>query len=109
MLQSSHSHSHSPSPQVGPTEHAICALSGGVDSTVAATLVHRVLGERLHCVFVDHGLLRYKVSGWGFVACYWWVGLGWFVQRQGRARELLVSAGLGAGAGQDYAAAAAVA
>eukprot|EP00775_Hariotina_reticulata_P013059 gene13059-13186_t len=46
--------------QVGPTQHAICALSGGVDSTVAATLVHKVLGERLHCVFVDHGLLRYK-------------------------------------------------
>lgn len=56
-----------PVPQVGPTEHAICALSGGVDSTVAATLVHRVLGDRLHCVFVDHGLLRYKVGGgcWG--------------------------------------------
>ncbi|GAB4817296.1 hypothetical protein N2152v2_004342 [Parachlorella kessleri] len=46
--------------QVGPTDHVICALSGGVDSTVAATLVHRVLGERLHCVFVDNGLLRYK-------------------------------------------------
>ncbi len=40
----------------------ICALSGGVDSTVAATLVHKVLGDRLHCVFVDNGLLRYKVS-----------------------------------------------
>ena len=39
----------------------ICALSGGVDSTVAATLVHQVLGGRLHCVFVDNGLLRYKV------------------------------------------------
>lgn len=56
--------------QVGPTEHAICALSGGVDSTVAATLVHRVLGDRLHCVFVDHGLLRYKVgdaqAGWAY-------------------------------------------
>ncbi len=39
----------------------ICALSGGVDSTVAATLVHKVLGDRLHCVFVDNGLLRYKV------------------------------------------------
>lgn len=51
----------SPSPQVGPTDHVICALSGGVDSTVAATLVHRVLGDRLHCVFVDNGLLRYKV------------------------------------------------
>ena len=43
---------------VGPTDHVICALSGGVDSTVAATLVHRVLGDRLHCVFVDNGLLR---------------------------------------------------
>lgn len=37
---------------------AICALSGGVDSTVAATLVARALGEQLTCVFVDHGLLR---------------------------------------------------
>ncbi|KAH7436075.1 hypothetical protein KP509_05G001100 [Ceratopteris richardii] len=45
---------------IGPTEHAICALSGGVDSTVAATLVHKAIGERLHCVFVDNGLLRYK-------------------------------------------------
>ncbi|KAK9867184.1 hypothetical protein WJX84_003300 [Apatococcus fuscideae] len=43
---------------VGPTAHAICALSGGVDSAVAATLVHKVLGDRLHCVFVDNGLLR---------------------------------------------------
>lgn len=48
--------------QVGHKEHVICALSGGVDSTVAATLVHKVLGDRLHCVFVDNGLLRYKVS-----------------------------------------------
>jgi GMP synthase (glutamine-hydrolysing) len=45
---------------VGPEDHVICALSGGVDSTVAATLVHRVLGDRLHCVFVDNGLLRFK-------------------------------------------------
>ena len=45
---------------MGPDEHVICALSGGVDSTVAATLVHKVLGDRLHCVFVDNGLLRYK-------------------------------------------------
>ena len=37
---------------------AICALSGGVDSTVAATLVHRAIGDRLTCVFVNHGLLR---------------------------------------------------
>jgi GMP synthase (glutamine-hydrolysing) len=43
---------------VGPDGIAICALSGGVDSTVAATLVHKVLGDRLHCVFVDNGLLR---------------------------------------------------
>lgn len=40
--------------------HAICALSGGVDSAVAATVVHRAIGDRLHCVFVDNGLLRYK-------------------------------------------------
>jgi len=46
--------------QVGPEDHAICALSGGVDSCVAAKLVHQVLGDRLHCVFVDNGLLRYK-------------------------------------------------
>ncbi|CAM8884444.1 unnamed protein product [Rhodiola kirilowii] len=45
---------------VGPDDHVICALSGGVDSTVAATLVHRAIGERLHCVFVDNGLLRYN-------------------------------------------------
>ncbi len=36
----------------------ICGLSGGVDSAVAATLVHRAVGDRLTCVFVDHGLLR---------------------------------------------------
>lgn len=40
--------------------HVICALSGGVDSTVAATLVHQAIGNRLHCVFVDTGMLRYK-------------------------------------------------
>lgn len=40
--------------------HVICALSGGVDSTVAATLVHQAIGDRLHCVFVDTGLLRYE-------------------------------------------------
>ncbi len=35
-----------------------CALSGGVDSTVAATLIHRAIGDRLQCIFVDNGLLR---------------------------------------------------
>ncbi len=39
-------------------KHALCALSGGVDSAVAATLVGRALGDRLTCVFVDNGLLR---------------------------------------------------
>lgn len=45
--------------KVGPSDHVICALSGGVDSTVAAKLVHDAIGDRLHCVFVDHGLLRF--------------------------------------------------
>src|SRR6202008_1814392 len=39
---------------------AICALSGGVDSAVAAALVHRAIGDRLTNVFVDSGLLRAK-------------------------------------------------
>jgi GMP synthase (glutamine-hydrolysing) len=43
--------------QVGG-KRAICGLSGGVDSAVAAALVQRAIGERLTCVFVDHGLLR---------------------------------------------------
>jgi len=43
---------------VGATGRAICGLSGGVDSAVAAALVHRAIGDRLTCVFVDHGLLR---------------------------------------------------
>jgi GMP synthase (glutamine-hydrolysing) len=38
--------------------HAVCGLSGGVDSTVAAQLVHSAIGDRLTCVFVDNGLLR---------------------------------------------------
>src|SRR5574338_1208043 len=37
---------------------AVCGLSGGVDSAVAAALVHRAIGDRLTCLFVDHGLLR---------------------------------------------------
>jgi GMP synthase (glutamine-hydrolysing) len=43
--------------QVG-SGRAICGLSGGVDSSVAALLVHRAIGDRLTCVFVDHGLMR---------------------------------------------------
>ena len=43
--------------QVG-TERVVCGLSGGVDSSVAAALVHRAIGDQLTCVFVDHGLLR---------------------------------------------------
>lgn len=43
---------------VGPNERVVCGLSGGVDSTVAAVLCQRALGERLVCIFVDNGLLR---------------------------------------------------
>ncbi len=43
--------------QVGDA-HVICALSGGVDSSVAAVLLHEAIGAQLTCVFVDHGLLR---------------------------------------------------
>ena len=40
------------------TSRVILALSGGVDSSVTALLLHRAIGEQLQCVFVDHGLLR---------------------------------------------------
>lgn len=43
---------------VGPEGRAICGLSGGVDSCVAAALVHRAIGERQTCIFVNNGLLR---------------------------------------------------
>ncbi|HRP90753.1 MAG TPA: glutamine-hydrolyzing GMP synthase [Edaphocola sp.] len=43
--------------QIG-NEKVVMALSGGVDSTVAATLIHRAIGDRLYCIFVDNGLLR---------------------------------------------------
>lgn len=39
-------------------EHVILALSGGVDSAVAASLIHKAIGHQLHCIFVDNGLLR---------------------------------------------------
>jgi GMP synthase (glutamine-hydrolysing) len=41
-----------------PSGRVICGLSGGVDSSVAASLVHRAVGDRLTCIFVDNGLLR---------------------------------------------------
>ncbi|MEO6119445.1 MAG: glutamine-hydrolyzing GMP synthase [Terriglobales bacterium] len=44
--------------QVGEEDHAICALSGGVDSAVAAVLVSKAIGDRLTCVFVNNGVLR---------------------------------------------------
>ena len=44
--------------QVGAGK-VVCGLSGGVDSTVAAMLIHRAIGDRLTCIFVDNGLLRY--------------------------------------------------
>lgn len=43
--------------QVG-NQKVLCALSGGVDSSVAAALVHKAIGDQLTCIFVDHGLLR---------------------------------------------------
>lgn len=44
-------------------DQVVMALSGGVDSTVAATLIHRAIGKNLHCIFVDNGLLRKNEFG----------------------------------------------
>ena len=44
--------------QIGD-EHVVLGLSGGVDSSVVAVLLHKAIGDRLHCIFVDNGLLRY--------------------------------------------------
>jgi GMP synthase (glutamine-hydrolysing) len=49
--------------QVG-SGSVVCGVSGGVDSTVASTLCHRAIGERLHAIFVDTGLLREGEGGW---------------------------------------------
>jgi GMP synthase (glutamine-hydrolysing) len=46
----------------GSEGNVICALSGGVDSSVAAALVHRAVGDRLTCIYVDHGLMRKRES-----------------------------------------------
>ena len=54
--------------QVGDSR-VICGLSGGVDSSVAALLVHRAIGDRLTCVFVDHGLMR-KNEGEQVIAAF---------------------------------------
>jgi GMP synthase (glutamine-hydrolysing) len=54
--------------QVGG-ERVICGLSGGVDSSVAALLVHRAVGDQLTCVFVDHGLMR-KNEGEQVIAAF---------------------------------------
>ena len=45
---------------VGPDDRLVCGLSGGVDSTVAAVLVHEAIGDRQTCIFVNNGLLRYR-------------------------------------------------
>jgi GMP synthase (glutamine-hydrolysing) len=44
--------------QVIGSNHVLCALSGGVDSSVTAALLHKAIGDQLHCVFVDNGVLR---------------------------------------------------
>ncbi len=43
---------------VGDEGEVVCALSGGIDSTVVAVLLHKAIGHRLHCIFVDNGVLR---------------------------------------------------
>jgi len=42
------------------SDHVVCGLSGGVDSSVVSLLIHKAIGKQLHCIFVDNGLLRYR-------------------------------------------------
>jgi len=49
--------------KVGDRKNVVCGLSGGVDSSVMATLMHRAIGERSNCIFIDHGLLRKNEAG----------------------------------------------
>ena len=49
--------------QVGPNDNVICGLSGGVDSSVVAAMLHKAIGDRLHCIFVDNGLMRLNEVG----------------------------------------------
>ncbi|MCP4249817.1 MAG: glutamine-hydrolyzing GMP synthase [bacterium] len=51
-------HVHRIAERVGPDERIICGLSGGVDSSVTAALLHEAVGERLVCIYVDNGLMR---------------------------------------------------
>lgn len=44
------------------TDHVVCGLSGGVDSSVVAVLLHKAIGKQLHCIFVDNGVLRFGES-----------------------------------------------
>ncbi len=46
--------------QVGESDRVICGLSGGVDSSVTAALIHEAIGDRLTCIFVDNGLMRHR-------------------------------------------------
>ena len=48
--------------KVGPNSHVLGAISGGVDSSVAAVLLHRAIGDRFHAVLVDNGFLRKNES-----------------------------------------------